>query len=48
MSVVTGVLCADRLYDVSVKRRLHDLRAALLAGVEKHMLGGVERFIRPA
>ena len=42
------VQVADRLYDVSVKRRLHDLRAALLAGVEKHMLGGVERFIRPA
>ena len=40
------VQVADRLYDLSVDRRLHDVRAALLAGVQKHLLGGIERFVK--
>ncbi|MBN2562191.1 MAG: ATP synthase F1 subunit delta [Phycisphaerae bacterium] len=48
--VVAGmtVQVADRLYDMSASRRLRDLRAALLASVEKHLLGGVSRFVTEA
>ncbi len=39
------VQVADRLYDLSVRRRLRDMRGALLAAVERHLLGGVSRFL---
>lgn len=39
------VQVADRLYDMSVRRRLRDVRRALLASVEKHLLSGVSRFV---
>lgn len=42
------VQVADRLYDLSIVRRLHDMRAALLAGVERRLLEGVARFITEA
>jgi F-type H+-transporting ATPase subunit delta len=41
------VQVADRLYDLSVHRRLGDLRMALLASMEKHVLGDVSRFVSP-
>jgi F-type H+-transporting ATPase subunit delta len=41
------VQVADRLYDLSVYRRLGDLRRALLASMEKHVLGDVSRFVSP-
>jgi F-type H+-transporting ATPase subunit delta len=42
------VQVGDRLYDMSVQRRLRDMRAALFAATEKHLLAGVGRFLREA
>ncbi len=39
------VQVADRLYDMSTRRRLRDMRAALMAAVERHLVGGVSRFV---
>lgn len=39
------VQVVDRLYDMSVRRRLRDLRTALLSSVERHLLKGVSRFV---
>lgn len=39
------VQAGDRQYDTSIKRRLRDLRSALLAATEKHLLAGVGRFV---
>jgi hypothetical protein len=33
------------LYDLSIRRELQDLRAALLEAGERRMLGGVSRFV---
>lgn len=35
----------DRLYDMTVRRRLRDLRAQLLASSEKHLRSGMSRFV---
>jgi len=45
--VLGGIMVqvGDRLYDMSVDRRLRDMRSTLLATVEKHMLEGVSRFV---
>lgn len=40
------VLVAGRLYDLSLSRRLRDLRAALVAATERQLLAGVERFVK--
>jgi len=42
------VLVAGRLYDLSISRRLRDLRSALAAATERHLLAGVERFVKEA
>lgn len=39
---------ADRLYDLSVDRRLRDVRSKLLEEVKKHLLSGVDRFVTQA
>ncbi len=39
------VQVSDRVYDASVRRRLGDLRSELLSAVEKHLLGGMSRFV---
>ncbi len=39
------VQVADRLYDMSGRRKLRDVRKALLASVERHLLGDVSRFV---
>jgi F-type H+-transporting ATPase subunit delta len=40
-----AVQIGDRLYDLSIRRELQDLRAALLEAGERRMLGGVSRFV---
>ena len=42
------VQVGDRLYDMSVQRRLRDVRSALFAATEKHLLAGVGRFVKEA
>lgn len=39
------VQIGDKLLDLSVQRRLQEIRSTLLAGVEKYLLHGVERFV---
>jgi len=39
------VLIADRLYDVTILRRLRNMRAGLLASSESHLRDGVARFV---
>ncbi len=39
------VRAADKLYDMSIRRRLREMRAGLLAASEKHLLGDVSRFV---
>jgi F-type H+-transporting ATPase subunit delta len=39
------VQVGDQLFDMSVERRLREIRSALLASVEQHMLAGVDRFV---
>lgn len=36
---------SDQLYDMTLRRRLRDLRAGLLASIEGHMRKGVSRFV---
>jgi F-type H+-transporting ATPase subunit delta len=39
------VQAGDRQYDSSIKRRIRDMRSALLAATEKHLLAGTGRFV---
>ncbi len=39
------VQVADRLYDLTLHRRLRDMRAGLLASSDKHLRGGASRFV---
>lgn len=39
------VQAGDRQYDTSIRRRIRDMRSALLASAEKHLLGGAGRFV---
>lgn len=39
------VQAGDRQYDTSIKRRIRDMRSALLAATEKHLLAGAGRFV---
>lgn len=39
------VQVADRQYDLTLSRRLRDMRAGLLASSDKHLRGGASRFV---
>ncbi|MFY4731373.1 ATP synthase F1 subunit delta [Nitrospira sp. BLG_2] len=39
------VQAGDRQYDTSIRKRLRDMRSALLASAEKHLLAGTGRFV---
>ncbi|MCG8406487.1 MAG: ATP synthase F1 subunit delta [Phycisphaerales bacterium] len=38
----------DRLYDMTLRRRLRDLRSGLLASTEDHLRSGMDRFVTEA